>query len=211
MNEEVSPIDLVALLPGKDEQATLAALLTERRSELGVRELAFELLSHPRRDSGCFGEAQDVLRPFHRKARHALVLFDHYGSGQDARAASTVEADVEQRLRVNGWGDRALAIVVEPELESWVWSDCDRVAEELRWDSGGRGLKSWLAKQGSWPEDHAKPINPKEAFRLALRARSRQRSPAIYSALARNLPLGQCRERGFGRLRSRLVDWFPLS
>ncbi len=207
MNGADPAIDLVALVPGKDEQETFAALL-QRHTQLGVRKVTFECLVHPRRDSGCFQEAEHVLRSYHRRARRALVLFDHFGSGRETDAAAQVEVEVEQRLRVNGWNDRAIAVVVEPELESWVWVDCDSVATALHWP-GPSDLRTWLEGQGLWRQEGGKPGEPKKALLSALRASRQRRSSALYRLLAGQLPIDGCRDRGFGRMRARLTEWFP--
>lgn len=209
MTDGEGNIDLVVLLPGKDEHQTLSTLLDQRHRDLGIRPLRTEILVHYRRDSGCFREAQDILRPYHRRARHAVVLFDHHGSGQEATSAADVEADVEARLRANGWDDRSLAVVIEPELEAWLWIDYETVAQVLSWRVEDTDLRAWLTKAGVWPPPDAKPLQPKVAFQEALRQARQRRSSAIYGELARRLPLANCQDRGFGRLRTRLVEWFP--
>ena len=210
MSQANLPIDLVALLPGLDERETMSALLTRRHKTIGVRRIDFELLPHPRRDSGCHQEAEEALRPYLRRARHALVLFDHFGSGQDLRPAVEVESDVERRLNANGWCDRGLAVVIEPELESWVWSDSDVVAKTLSWPGGGARLDEWLGN-GGYREIGLEPRQPKEAFLAALRSAALRKSAAIYRKLAETLPVGDCKDRSFQKLRSQLRAWFPVA
>jgi hypothetical protein len=81
----VPVLDLVVVLPGDDEMAGIGALLTKRTESLGIRPPSHKLLKHPNRDPGCFHTSPDVLRPYTRQAAHALVVFDHEGSGQEAR------------------------------------------------------------------------------------------------------------------------------
>lgn len=126
-------LDLVILVPGRDERETLDGLLTSRRASLGIRELNHDFVTAPMRDPGCFQSAQSILRPFCNRASHALVLFDHHGSGQHLRESFEVEADVRARLADNGWDDRAEVVVVEPELEAWVWTPSPVVDEVLGW------------------------------------------------------------------------------
>jgi hypothetical protein len=109
------PLDLIALLPGKDERETLDGLLSKRGSSLGIPKISYQILVHPRRDPGCFYEAQDILQPFFRRAAHALVIFDHEGSGQEDRKASDLALDLRSRLLKSGWEDRAEVIVIESQ------------------------------------------------------------------------------------------------
>ena len=51
---------------------------------------------------------------------------------------------MEERLAANGWNDRAKAIVVDPELESWVWADSRVVEDVLGWPGHAEDLRSWL-------------------------------------------------------------------
>lgn len=41
-------LDLIVLVPGKDERETLDGLLSTRINSLGIRRISFQLLVHPR-------------------------------------------------------------------------------------------------------------------------------------------------------------------
>lgn len=208
MNGEF-PLDLVVLVPGKDEREALDGLLSARGRSLQIRPLRSEMLVHPRRDPGCFHEAPAVLQPYQQRAAHALVLFDHEGSGQEQRSTEALVRDVEGRLSGSGWGDRARVLIIQPELEVWVWSDSLEVDIALGWEGRMPRLRDWLVERGFWPSDHLKPTRPKESFLAALREVRMKRSSSIYRQLAERVGLERCQDRSFADLKLLLGAWFP--
>jgi len=202
------PIDLVALVPGKDDREALAGLLESRWQSLGIRHIHAELLVHPRRDPGCFYEAPFVLQTYQRLATRALVLFDHEGCGQESRSSGDLEIDLEGRLARSGWDDRARVVVIEPELENWVWSDSPHVDAILGWSGRRPDLRRWLVENGFWPASCSKPPRPKETMDAALRQARVRRSSSIFRQLAESVSLDRCQDAKFGRLRQLLGGWF---
>jgi hypothetical protein len=203
------PLDLVVLVPGKDDRETLDGLLSKRHESLGIRSIRYQILVHPRRDPGCFHEAPDILQVFQRRARRALVILDHEGSGQEKRALREVAADLKRRLAASGWGDRAAAIIIAPELETWVWSDSPHVDRTLGWGGRAPRLRDWLAAQGLWPANCQKPPRPKESFQAALREAKIRLSSAIFRELAERVGLKDCQDQTFQQFRDLMQDWFP--
>jgi len=202
-------LDLVVLVPGKDDQEALDGLLSTRRQSLGTRPISFEILVHPRRDPGCFHEAPDVLQPYMRRAAHAMAMFDLEGSGQESRTVPEVEADLRGRLDRAGWGGRAAVVVIDPELEAWVWSDSPHVDAVLGWAGRIPSMRQWLASENLWTAGNPKPAWPKDAFRAALRETSIQISSALFRELAEQVGLDRCQDPAFARMRSLLASWFP--
>lgn len=202
-------LDLVILVPGKDDREVLDGLLSTRQPSLGIRPVSFEILVHPRHDPGCFHEAPDVLQPYQRHAARAFIMFDHEGSGQESRPAGEVGADLSGRLRRSGWGDRAAVIVIEPELEAWVWSDSPEVDAVLGWRGQIPSLREWLASKGLWTTGNPKPAWPKDAMLAALREARVQKSSALFRQLAEEVGLERCQDSAFAQLRNLLAFWFP--
>jgi hypothetical protein len=203
-------LDLVVLVPGKDEKETINGLLSKRERSLNIRRIAFKIEVHPRHDPGCFLEAHEFLRPYIKQAAHALVLFDHEGSGQEEQSSSSVSADLMNRLAKCGWtNDRAQVIIIDPELEDWVWSGSSKIEEILGWKGRSLNVHQWLAEKGSWREGCAKPDHPKEALEEALREVKVPRSSSLYKQLAENVSLKSCQNSGFNRLKCILRTWFP--
>lgn len=200
--------DLVVLVPGKDEAETLNELLG-RHQALRMRPITWQVLRHPDRDAGCRLKAAEFLRHEQSRHSHALVVFDREGCGQDHLPREELEEQVEQALRQSGWGDRAGVVVIDPELEAWVWSDSPEVANSMGWINRDDDLRSWLVAQSFLAEGEAKPARPKEAMDRVLREMRKRRSSAIFQKLAQNVGIQGCEDPAFRKLKRTLRQWFP--
>jgi len=204
---EHGPDDLLCLVADRNAEAALQGVLS-RCESLQIRALTSTIRTHPERDPGCYLRGHEFLR-FHGKGfLHALVMFDREGCGNEAQSREELEREVEDRLQSDGWGDRARAVVIDPELEAWVWSDSPQVEEALGWVGRARTLRSWLIERGLLAEAATKPLRPKEAVEEALRLVRKPRSSAIYRELAEGVSLWRCRDRAFAKLRLTLQGWF---
>ena len=201
-------IDLVILVADKDMQQSLEGLL-QRDKSLGIRSISTRIFSHPKKDPGVFNEAHLFLRAFHKSAGHCLVMLDHEGCGARAGARDAIETTIETRLARNGWQNRSAAIVLDPELEAWVWSDSPHVDSILGWPCGDTNLRDWLIDQGFLEPGSPKPIRPKEAVEAALRYARRRRSSALYRELAEKVRFSHCHDASFVKFLSTLRSWFP--
>jgi hypothetical protein len=200
--------DLVVLTPGKDDEFTLRGLFT-RPQALDIRPVEARFLIHPERDPGCYRRPQDVLRPLASQYSHALVMFDREGSGVErSGAAPDMEREVENLLGRNGWGGRVRCIVIEPELEIWVWANSRQVDECLGWANRQLSLRQWLEENGWLQPNQIKPSRPKEAMQATMREVGKQRSAAVFEALASRVSFQNCEDEAFGRLLSCLRGWF---
>ena len=135
--------DLVCLVADRNMQQSTRGILGRWRA-LGIREPFHEILVHPQHDPGCLHDAVDFLRPFSRRYEHALVLFDHEGCGKEDTPRQDLENELEGALAQAGWTDRAAVVVIEPELEAWVWSESPHVAKSLGWKDTMETLHAWL-------------------------------------------------------------------
>lgn len=213
-DEERGQLDLVVLVADQDQEFAIRGLLAARAADLRMRPVTTTTFRHPQRDPGCRKGATEFLRGFLRSSAHALVVFDHHGSGAHADAAAEVEAAVETTLSRNGWSERSACIVIEPELENWVWSDSPEVDRIVGWNADalpGARLRDWLAARGHWTSGRAKPADPKAALRAALREVRRQPSASLFEDLAERVPLQGCSDRAFLKLCSTLRTWFPCT
>lgn len=139
-------------------------------------------------------------------------MFDHSGCGsQEDRA--TIQQETEKLLARNGWEDRAKVIVVEPELEAWVWGDVKALSRCIAWRDDGPSLREWLADQCLWARDDPKPYDPKEAMKQALGQVPSRRRPRLTGRLfldiARSAKLDRCQDPAFQELVATLRRWFP--
>lgn len=203
-------VDLFILVPGRDERAVLSAILSRPKS-LGIRPVTWRIEQYEGRDGGCRVRAHEYLRTVLKQAAYALVVFDREGCGREQGTREELEQEVEARLASSGWGDRAAAVVIDPELEIWVWSDSPRVGEVLGWREESLGLREWLTEQGFLRSGQIKPDRPKEAVGRILGRIRRPRSSQIYAGLAQRVSLDRCTDPAFRKLRHLLTNWFPPS
>ncbi|MCK4659830.1 MAG: hypothetical protein KAV82_09950 [Phycisphaerae bacterium] len=201
-------LDLVLLVPDKNMEATVRGLLS-RRQALALRQFRFEVYVHVERDPGCFHRGHDFLRPMAGRCAHGLILFDRVGSGQEQETRESLEKLVTMRLASSGWGDRGRTIVLDPELEVWVWSDSPHVDRCLGWEGRCPNLRTWLRTEEMWLKGRSKPEDPKAAVERVLRRVRKPRSSALYEGLAKSVSLKGCTDPAFLKFRQLLAEWFP--
>ncbi len=200
--------DLYVLVADQDMLQTMEKLLS-RGPSLGIRSIEYAVAKHIHRDPGCRSSASAYLRGHILDYRHALVMFDRKGCGDEA-SREEIQHEVEQELAENGWRDRSKVVVIDPELENWVWNSSRRVSAILGWEDGGYAeMKEWLAAEGLWAENSAKPEEPKKAMRAALRKARRNVSSRLFGQLAESVTLRRCQDPAFSELKETLRLWFP--
>lgn len=212
----MSKRDLFVVVADLDAENAIKTLLHGRQEALQIR-LDFNPERHPQgdllrysgRDSGCYKDAVDLLRPPQNTHWHALLIFDRDGCGAEGKSRVEIERAVEEQLYRSGWtqGDVAV-IVIEPELEAWVWANSPRVAEVLGWRNERSELREFLNHRDLWHEGAVKPSDPKEALKQSLRRKGKQRVAPLFSELASKVGLGRCQDPAFAKLRSTLSNWF---
>jgi hypothetical protein len=202
-------LDLVVLVADADTESVIHTLLEKRWAALNIRKIKFQIIRDTGRDPGVYKQADSILKAFLRSTRHTLVMLDRAGSGQEHKlSAQQMEDDLETRLSQSGWqSDRCAAIVIDPELELWVWSRSPHVPAVLGMnrDSLQQVLAAFkLSANG-------KPLDPKSALEVALRQSKRPLSSAIFKELASRVSLDpkNANERAFNKLRLTLQQWFP--
>lgn len=198
--------DLIVLASDKDMEFSMKGLLSRTQS-FGIPQLEHDIFVHPEHDPGCFLRGHDFLRPFVKRYRHALVMLDREGCGR-VLSRGQLEIELEARLSQSGWNDRAAAMIIDPELESWVWSDSPHVDSVLGWREKEPSLRIWLKTRGLLETEGMKPNRPKEAVREALRFASKSISSSHYLELAQKVSIDHCIDPTFLKLKMTLKRWF---
>jgi hypothetical protein len=200
--------DLICLVADENMEAVMQGLFT-RPQALGIHPIEHEVVVHPRRDPGCFHEAAEILKTYRHSHAHALALLDQAWQGTPATTGLELEAMLRERFRrtgLNGWAE---VVVIDPELEIWVFGNSPWVDRCLGWAGRNMPLRAWLESEQLWPVAAQKPTDPKVAVERSLRELRRPRSSSIYRDLASNVSLDRCTDRAFLRLKALLQMWFP--
>jgi hypothetical protein len=132
--------DLIVLAADKSMKLVLEALLA-RAAHLRLRSITFDAFSHPENDPGVRLRAHSFLRGQLGNYGYAVALCDRCGSGsKETHSRETLEKRIEGGLQSNGWENRSAAVVIDPELENWMWGDWGTSSNALRW-TNARSLR----------------------------------------------------------------------
>ena len=200
--------DLIVLAACQNIRFAISGMLAQP-ARLRIRSLSSKIIVHPEHDPGCVRTSAELLRSQQRLYDRALVICDRDGCGIHEQPASVIEAGIEDALNRSGWHGRCAAVVIDPELEIWVWSDSPHVDAVLGWESRIPTLRAWLADEGFLGTGQEKPDRPKEAVLAALKAVGLRRTSAVYASLAGSVSYERCSDRAFARLKDVLRNWFP--
>ena len=162
-------------------------------------------------DGGVHKHAARLLAPKLETHRHAVVCLDKKFPG--APAAGRIRRDITGNLRTAGWDpSRFEVIVIQPELERWLWLDhpaCERAFGYPRADHG-RSMRVMMREQGQWHEHDDKPHDCDAALVWAARWKQRKTAPAtLFKAMLPTAPVQHCEDPAFVKLRDTLKSWFP--
>lgn len=202
--------DLVVLSADKNMEHTIKGLISRPQS-LDIRPIVADVLVHPRRDPGCANEGVALLSGLSERYRHGLLMFDYEGSGVENKISFIkLEESLNSELFRSPWKDRAKTIVLNPELEVWVWSKSHHVDGVAGWGNRNPSLRRWLIERELLQEGAVKPASPKEAFEAALREVKKKRSASLYQQIAERVSFNGCDDLAFLKFKRTLQGWFPL-
>ena len=164
------------------------------------------LVANGLNDPGLYNRANELLKGYRKSYRHAVVILDADWDG------SPGTLDILTRLRSHledaGWNrNEACAVVIDPELENWVWQDSRHVCAAVGYESFDR-LRVDLEGQGFWLPGQNKPLRPKEAFEWTLRKTGKPLSSSIYQQMAAKVSIKGCKDEAFIDLITALRSWF---
>ena len=146
-----------------------------------------------------------TLRTQRHVYSHGLLIFDHQGCG-DRRSGPEIEAELDDQLAAN-WGDQAKAIVIEPEVEAWLWGMTESLHAIPK--LSGADLNQWLRSRHPWPK---KPVDPKDHLQALFRDYRAKYCGDNFRLVAQQASLNDqhCLCRSYRRFVSILRTWFPL-
>jgi hypothetical protein len=191
--------DLFVLTADAAMSAVFNAILA-RHEAMGIRQISFESAKHPGRDSGVFTTGPELIRP-KRKTEYAYVLiaFDHHGSNC-REPPDFCRRKVQLRLDDMSWRDRSNVVVIDPELEEWLWHNPASIAKTLDCSVSSLRLEET-------------PHDPKQSLtRAFLEHKNRGPRPGDFGDIARHASLhAWTSSPSFRILKETLQNWFPTA
>ena len=160
-------------------------------------------------DGGIHRRAHDLLRPYLPSHQNAVILLDKNFGGR--LSAAVVRGEILNNLLRNGWSAECVeVIVINPELETWLWQRGNpHVARGFQYN-GPVSLEVFLEAEGFWSAAALKPARPKDAACLLLQ-RFRGGVPiVVYARIIENISVRGCQDPAFHLLATALRRWFPL-
>jgi len=148
--------DLLVIVADLDADDVMQSLL-DRCQAFQIKNVNYEIFRHPEHDPGCRGKGVSFARMFCNQYEHLLLMFDHDGSGAENVLPEELEMKLESDLHANVWEEnRAAVIVIQPELEAWVWGDSKQVDQVCGWSSRIPSLRQWLVAEGDIETENSK-------------------------------------------------------
>lgn len=202
--------DLIILCADKNMEACLSGLIPRFETVYPeIRPFTFDQpYVHPGHDGGARAGAHFFLRPFTTQYKNALVVLDFEGSGTKKENRIDLESEIDSKLNENGWDGRAKAIVIEPELENWMWTNSPHMARAIDFNNLEE-LDEWLVNHNFKKQGDLKPFRPKEAMEAALRLKRRQLSSSIHKQISQRSSFLTCHDPAFLKLVETFKAWYP--
>ena len=123
--------DLALILADKNMDFAMRGILG-RPKAIGIRPVSYEIRQHVNRDGGVRTTGPETLALLRKQFRYRLVMLDWEGSGTKTKNAIALEQELDARLAAS-WGNRAKAIVIEPELDIWIWGADNALRTIFEW------------------------------------------------------------------------------
>jgi len=198
--------DLALLVADKNMDFAMRGILA-RPEALKIQAIEYEIKPHAGRDGGVRTTGPEIMALLRDQFRHGIVMLDWEGSGTDVNSVHALQQELDERLS-KFWDDRARAIVIDPELDAWIWGSDNVMGEVLDWGEE-KPIREWLAEQGFEFDPARKPLRPKEALETLMIHLGEPRSSALYRKVTTRISLTRCADPGFTRLKFFLQKWFP--
>jgi hypothetical protein len=205
--------ELVILVPDTQCEATLTGFFQRDgfHLSLGCRPFAFDprqdLLRETRNDPGVWKNSHSLLRLRRSTHRNALIVLDNAWEGSPGVAK--IEADIAGNMTACGWPrEQFEVIVINPELESWIWQDHIHV-EKAFGHASPPSLRQKLRDSNLWPDGSHKPTDPKAAVEMVQRWYGFGPPSPVFAEIAMKVSVKHCVDPAFQRMQDALRYWFP--
>lgn len=206
--------DCLFLVADKNIEAMVAGFLSTDNFhlKLGCNHFKFEQkhdlrVAHGKNDPGIYTMANELLKPYCKTHRRVIVILDAAWNGSPG--AIKINNQVENHCRNAGWNDdNHCVIVIDPELENWIWQNNINVCKELGLIDSYEILKTELVTHKFWLSEQSKPNQPKEAVEYVLKKNRIPRSSALYKNIAIKVTTKTCTDAAFLKLKNTLIQWF---
>lgn len=206
--------DCLFLVADKSIEAMIAGFLSSDNFHLkiGCNYFKFEQkhdlrVAHGKNDPGIYTIANELLQPYYKTHRRVIVILDAAWNGSPG--AIKINEQVKNHCRNAGWNDdNHCVIVIDPELENWIWQNNINVCKELGSKDSYETLKAELVTHKFWLREHSKPNQPKEAVEYILKKNRIPVSAALYKNIAMKVTTKNCTDAAFLKLKTTLIQWF---
>lgn len=158
-------------------------------------------------DGAIHNRAHEFLRPYLSTHDRALVVLDQQFGGE--RPAAQVRDDIVERMNRNGWSPNNDVVVIDPELEVWLWQDKPQIARAV--GHTGQPLRAMLRESGEWPAHASKPTHPKDTLQQLIRTNRAGAPMAVYTRIVKAVGVKGCDDAAFHHFRDTLRGWFPAA
>ena len=161
-------------------------------------------------DGGIWKHAGNNLRLFRDKYQRAVIILD--ADFKPHPGADVLRRDISAAMIQSGLKTEQFAvIVIEPELEAWLWSPNLNVALAFGHKDFDQ-LRGALERERLWNPGEPKPTDLKRARDRAARLGGKKTGGQIFKGVFSKISSRACErcvEPGFVAMRAALQDWFP--
>jgi hypothetical protein len=180
-------------------EATFKGFLGRENFHLSLRTRPFTyeiIVDYQGNDPGVYARAHELLDFYRHTHTYAIVVLDKAWQGAPS-SAQKIRRYITKNLVKRGWyKENVEVIVIEPELEAWIWQDSPHIAKAFEYDPPGyTSIRKWLEAEGFWKAADLKPVQPKEAFELLAKKADVPLSGAIYRDITSRISVSQCQDQ----------------
>ena len=197
--------NLLILCADPSIKVTVETLLAKRKKSLNISDISYELKVHDDRDTGVLNEGLELTRKYRNQFHKFILIFDYDGCGSSESPEEIRERLLNQGRSLGFSEDNLELIIINPELEIWVWKNIIHLAKMVGWTESQ--LRDWL--KSNYGIENKKPEKPQAVYRKLLWHRQKPKSADNFRYLAEKISLRNCQEQGFKLFSETLRKWFP--